>query len=89
MSTEKLTRFQKFILPRVMCTLKAIAKTGNQYRSSDRLWLDGGEHKHVFWARKAGFIEPKGVKGYVVVGSSLDMVKLTSLGLEMVAKNTN
>lgn len=83
----KLSWFQRVVLKRTIETLKAIAKTGNQWRAADRLFLDGGAEGDVWWARKAGFIEPAGHKGYVLIGKPHDMVRLTALGVHVVDEN--
>lgn len=80
----KLTWFQRLVLKRTRPTLKAIAFTGNQWRAADRLFFDGGSESQVWLARRAGFIEPTGRKGFVLIGAPHDMVKLTDLGVSLV-----
>lgn len=77
-------KYRQHALEKTRKTLEAIAYTGNQWRAADRLWIDGGSAHHVSTARRAGFIEPKGIKGYVLIGRPHDMVKLTPLGLSAI-----
>lgn len=74
----------RFLERTIQPTLRAIAKTGNKWRSRDRLWLDGGSGGwDIPIGRWLGLIEPKGYKGHYVIGPPSDMVKLTPKGVEV------